>query len=103
MFVRPNIAEWLGVRKAYPTGDALPRSTVLRAAILSGLTVGGGHSQHKCPAPIGGLKLLFVAASFINHGTHAQADTPDSGGAGDRSVTGGGVTVIAPCRTRRWV
>jgi len=38
---------------------------VLRAAILSGLTLGGGHSQHKCPATIVGLKLLFVAASFI--------------------------------------
>src|SRR6186997_185307 len=42
MFVRPNIAEWVGVRKAYPTGDALPRSNVLRATILSGLTVRGG-------------------------------------------------------------
>ena len=26
LFVRPNIAEWVGVRKAYPTGDALPCS-----------------------------------------------------------------------------
>lgn len=25
------------------------------------------------------LKLLFVAASFINHGSHHQADTPDNG------------------------
>ena len=42
MFVPPTIAERVGVRKAYPTGDALPRSSVLRATMFAGLTVRGG-------------------------------------------------------------
>ena len=42
------------------------------------------------------LKLLFVAASFINRGSHHQADTPDNGRRAIVAAAGRGVAVVAP-------
>ena len=51
LFVRPNIAEGVGIRKAYPTGDALLRSSLLPARRHRGRAESGRPALDRADAP----------------------------------------------------